>query len=460
MDSLVAPERIRLLNDASIRPGKYVLYWMQASHRTEENPALTYAVERANAASLPLVVYFGIYPGYPGSNLRHFTFLLEGLSGVSRSLEEIGARFILLNENPLEGILDLAGHAAVLVMDRGYARLSRSWCREAARRCRCPAIQVEANAVVPVETASTKEEYSAATFRKRIAPLWKGFLTTTRLPELRKPFLYPGIPTLAGQAMGSLVSGIDTDHSVPPSPVFRGGTVVAEHWFERFIADHLEDFGEERNDPGRPGGSGMSPYLHYGQVSPVHLARMAIGHGGMGVPAFLEELIVRRELAINFVHYNEQYDSYGCLPAWAQRTLREHQGDPHLHTYSRSELEQGKTHDPYWNAAQAEMVATGKMQGYMRMYWGKKILEWSASPEEAYRTALSLNNRYELDGRGPNAFAGVAWCFGKHDRPWGERPVFGKVRYMNEKGLLRKFDMQAYVSRIHSRGSPGPAAGP
>jgi len=183
---------------------------------------------------------------------------------------------------------------------------------------------------------------------------------------------------------------------------------------------------------------------------------MAMEQGNRGVPAFLEELIVRRELAINFVYYNGQYDSYGCLPAWAQRTLQEHRKDPRLHTYSPNQLERGETHDPFWNAAQEEMVTTGKMQGYMRMYWGKKILEWSVPPEEAYATALYLNNLYELDGRGPNACAGVAWCFGKHDRPWGERPVFGKVRYMNEKGLLRKFDMDAYVSRIHTQGAPGP----
>mgnify|MGYP001118905839 CR=1 FL=1 len=194
----------------------------------------------------------------------------------------------------------------------------------------------------------------------------------------------------------------------------------------------------------------MSPYLHFGQVSPVTLALQAQEQGGDGVPAFLEELIVRRELAVNFVHYNDAYDSFASLPAWAQKTLADHQGDPREYVYSQKELEGGRTHDPFWNAAQDEMAKTGTMHGYMRMYWGKKILEWSPSPQEAYRTALYLNNRYEIDGRDPNGYAGVAWCFGKHDRPWKEREIFGMVRYMNAQGLRRKFSMDRYIEKVRS----------
>jgi len=163
---------------------------------------------------------------------------------------------------------------------------------------------------------------------------------------------------------------------------------------------------------------------------------------------FLEELIVRRELAINFVTFNPSYMSFDCLPDWAKRTLKKHEKDPREYIYSPLEFENGQTHDPYWNAAQKEMVITGKMHGYMRMYWGKKILEWSESPEMGYKIAIDLNNKYELDGRDANGFAGVAWCFGKHDRPWGERPVFGNIRYMNANGLKRKFDIYRYVDRI------------
>jgi len=196
----------------------------------------------------------------------------------------------------------------------------------------------------------------------------------------------------------------------------------------------------------------MSPYLHFGQVSPVTLAILAQEHGGDGLTAFLEQLVVRRELAINFVRYNDHYDSYSSLPAWAQKTLAVHQSDPRDYVYTPVELEQAKTHDPYWNAAQQEVVKTGKMQGYMRMYWGKKVLEWSRTPGDAYSTALYLNNKYEIDGRDPNGYAGVAWCFGKHDRPWGERPIFGMVRYMNAQGLRRKFDMEMYLEKVHRAG--------
>jgi len=192
----------------------------------------------------------------------------------------------------------------------------------------------------------------------------------------------------------------------------------------------------------------MSPYLHFGQISPLEITLEISKTRSRSKEAYLEELIVRRELSMNFVHYNETYDSYDSIPQWARKTLRAHQKDRRDYLYRREEFEQGKTHDPYWNAAQKEMVVTGKMHGYMRMYWGKKILEWSKTPQEAFETALYLNNKYELDGRNPNGFTGVAWCFGKHDRPWGERAIFGNVRYMNEGGLKRKFDAEKYVEKI------------
>jgi deoxyribodipyrimidine photo-lyase len=204
----------------------------------------------------------------------------------------------------------------------------------------------------------------------------------------------------------------------------------------------------------------MSPYLHFGQVSPIQIAlkvRQASGKPKAAKEAYLEELIVRRELSMNFVHFNAHYDSYEALPEWAKKTLETHKKDRREYLYSPNELEHAQTHDSYWNAAQKEMVATGKMHNYMRMYWGKKILEWSPTPEEAFGIALNLNNKYEMDGRDPNAFAGVAWCFGKHDRPWPERPIFGKVRYMNDRGLRRKFDIEGYVRRVESLPQASPS---
>ncbi len=448
MEPTVDPGRVRALNDASPRRGDYVLYWMQSSHRTAENPALRYAVERADRAHLPLVAYFGLAEDYPEANLRHYAFLIEGLAAVAVELESLGVHFVLHTVRPDAGAVALAANAALVVVDRGYLRHHQAWYRSAAAECGCPLLQVEGDVVVPVETASQKEEWSAATFRPKIARHLDRFLRESGTRAPARSSLGLELPTLAGDLPGRLLARLTVDRSVGPSPLFPGGTGEAERRFDRFLADGLDGFADDRNDPGVDGGSGMSPYLHFGQVSPVRLAIRATEHGGSGVAAFIEELVVRRELAVNFVGYNDRYDSFDGLPAWAQATLGRHATDPREITYTPKELEQGLTHDPYWNAAQREMVETGRMQGYMRMYWGKKIIEWSPSPGEAYATVLRLNNRYELDGRDPNGYTGVAWCFGKHDRPWKERPVFGTVRYMNARGLERKFDMEGYLERV------------
>lgn len=448
MTTSITPERVHPLNDRSRLSADYVLYWMQSSHRTEDNPALCYAIERADLAHLPLIVYFGLWPSYPEASLRHFRFMLEGLAEVGRSLESLGIRFVLRIEPPEQGVAVLAKNAAVLVVDRGYLRLQQSWYRDVAAQCRCPFVQVEGNVVVPVEMASPKEEYSAATFRPKIARQLERFLHPVATVSPQRSSLALDLFTLAAEPVDDLIAGLIIDRSVPASGLFTGGTTEANRWFEQFLQHRLDGFADDRNDPGGDGGSAMSPYLHFGQISPVTLALLAQQQGGSGTPAFLEELIVRRELAVNFVRYNDHYDSFLSLPAWAQRTLTLHQDDLREFWYSLDELDRAATHDPYWNAAQQEMVKTGSMQGYMRMYWGKKILEWSRTPQEAYAAALYLNNRYEIDGRDPNGYAGVAWCFGKHDRPWGERPIFGMVRYMNAQGLKRKFGMDRYLDRV------------
>jgi len=444
----IALERVNSLNTAKVRNGRYVVYWMQASHRTEENPALCYAVERADALHLPLIVYFGLWQSYPESNLRHFRFMLEGLADVAGSLEQMGIRFVLMVEPPEQGVCTLAKDAAMVVVDRGYLKPQKELYSYVAAHCRCPVVQIEGNVVVPVETASQKEDYSAATFRPKIVRQLDRFLLPVETSSPGRSSLTLDLPTLAGETTDRILSRLDIDRSVPASVVFRGGSGEADRRFTEFLGNRLEGFAEDRNDPGGNGGSDMSPYLHFGQVSPVTLALRAQESGGGGTRTFLEELIVRRELAINFVRYNDQYDTIACLPGWAQKTLALHQGDKREYLYPRDELERAATHDPWWNAAQHEMVITGRMQGYMRMYWGKKILEWSRTPQEAWTTALYLNNRYEIDGRDPNGYAGVAWCFGKHDRPWGERGIFGTVRYMNAKGLERKFSMGRYLTKV------------
>jgi deoxyribodipyrimidine photo-lyase len=249
--------------------------------------------------------------------------------------------------------------------------------------------------------------------------------------------------------VGKAISKLHIDRTVQKVSSFQGGTQEARNHLEVFLEGKLDQFPELRNDPTLDYLSHMSPYLHFGQISPLFIALKASETKSPGTEAFLEELIVRRELSMNFVYYNKKYDLFEAVPEWAKKTLRAHKKDKRQYTYTLEELEPAKTHDPYWNAAQKEMVIKGKMHGYMRMYWGKKIIEWSRTPEGAFRSTLYLNNKYELDGRDPNGFTGVAWCFGKHDRPWGERPIFGNVRYMNDKGLRRKFDADGYVKRVN-----------
>ena len=422
--------------------GDRVVYWMQASQRTERNEALEHAVNLSNEHGKPLDVLLVIDPHYPSANRRSFTFMLEGLQDVADGLSRRGVAFSVRHGDILTEVLEHIEDAASLVMDRGYLRHQRQWYADILDLTDVPVHQVEDNVVVPVASVSQKEEWSAATLRRRITPLIDDSLTSTAEYGLR-------IHSHGLWDEGHVWKGVDGHlkdlglNGPMPSTLYKGGEKEASKHLKRFIDGRMVRYSERRNEPAGQWTSDLSPYLHFGQISPVTIARMA--RGKQGSESFLEELIVRRELAINFVTYNPNYDGYGCLPDWALKTLEEHRDDRREYVYTQKELEKGETHDVYWNAAQSEMLATGKMHNYMRMYWGKKILEWSETPEMAYEAAITLNDRYELDGRDPNGYAGVAWCFGKHDRPWKEREIFGKVRYMNAKGLERKFFMPAYV---------------
>jgi len=445
---MIQPARVQQLNDNAVRPGRYVLYWMQQSQREDCNHALEYAVERANGLGLPVVVGFGLTPRFPGANLRHYTFMLEGLAGTAAALGRRDIAFVVRFGAPDEVALELAREAALVVCDRGYLRVQRRWRRAVARRAGCRVVRVESDVVVPVETASHKEEYSAATFRPRVMRQLDRFLVPLRRRRVKPGSLGLGLASFDLSDIPGVLARLDIDRSVGPVPGTRGGTHEAYRRLRRFVRDGLGCFAGGRNDPNRDCCSRLSAYFHFGQISALRVALEVTRAGGPGKAAFIEELVVRRELAMNFACYNPRYDRYACLPDWAKKTLARHARDRRGYVYTRRQLERAETHDQYWNAAQREMVETGRMHGYMRMYWGKKVLEWSPTPEQAFRTALALNDRYELDGRDPNGCAGVAWCLGKHDRPWQKRPVFGMVRYMNAAGLLRKFDVDAYAARF------------
>jgi len=350
--------------------------------------------------------------------------------------------------SPERGAVQLAKKASLVVVDRGYLRIQRQWRTYAADRVDCPLIQVETDVVIPVEDASPKEEYAAATLRPKVLKKLDRFRVSLKENDPIIDSFSLDFDSFHIDDVPKAISNLRIDRAVKKANHFRGGTDQAKKHLQDFLKDKLNHYAELRNDPTLDYLSKMSPYLHFGQISPLYIALEVSKTKSPGKEAYLEELIVRRELSMNFVYYNEQYDSFQCVPEWAQKTLKSHQKDRRPYLYTLEELEHAQTHDAYWNAAQKEMVLKGKMHGYMRMYWGKKILEWSKTPEQAFQTALHLNNKYELDGRDPNGFAGVAWCFGKHDRPWGGRAVFGNVRYMNDGGLKRKFDADGYVNKI------------
>ncbi len=446
---MIHDSRIRRLNDRPEAAGGRVVYWMQQSQRTRYNHALEFAIDQANRLRLPLTVCFFLTGDYPGASARHYAFLLEGLCDVREGLAARGIPFDLRIGDPPRGVAGAARDAALVVADRGYMPVQRRWRERAAALLDVPLVEVESDAVVPVAVASQKKEYSAATLRPKIMKAYTAFLHPLAERAVGISSERDG-DSLDPRDAALIVGRLGVPAFPQPVPGARGGQAAAAETLSRFIETKLDGFDVNRNDPGRDACSGLSPYLHFGHISPLEAARAALDTDSPGRDRFIEELVVRRELSLNFAAHEPACDSYGGLPRWARESLAKHARDSREYLYGPGELENARTHDPYWNAAQREMTALGRMHGYMRMYWAKKILEWSASPEEAWRTALSLNDRYSLDGRDPNSLAGVGWCFGLHDRPWAERPVFGLVRYMNQAGLRRKFDMEPYVARHSS----------
>jgi deoxyribodipyrimidine photo-lyase len=376
--------------------------------------------------------------------------MLQGLREVSEDLESKDIRMLIEKSSPEKGALELSKIAALMVVDRGYLRVERQWRKFVAENAQCPLVQVETNVIVPVEAASQKEEYSAATLRRKLNRLLDDYTLPLEEEEIKVSSLdfMHDYEEFDIADLDESIEGLHVDMSVKPVDSFVGGTRNAKIHLEDFIHNKLEKYSQLKNEPGLDYSSNLSPYLHFGQISPLYIYRRLMDVDLKDKEDFLEELVVRRELSMNFVFYNNRYDTIHSLHDWAKKTLSHHAKDKREYIYSLDILENAETHDPYWNAAQKEMVLTGKMHGYMRMYWGKKILEWCKTPQEAYNIAIYLNNKYNLDGRDPNGFTGVAWCFGKHDRGWKERDVFGKIRYMNDKGLERKFHMKAYLEKI------------
>jgi len=448
----IQPTRIQFLNDADIRQGDYVLYWMQQSQRAKYNHALEYAVQQANKQDRMLLVAFGLTDDYPEANLRHYTFMLEGLKETQETLASRGIKLVVRRGQPPEVALSLGRRASMIVCDRGYLRHQNAWRDQVAQEANCRVVQVESDVIVPVEVVSDKSEYAARTIRPKIQRHLDTYLVGLKSIKINHQSLAMNIQGIDLDNIGDLLRKLNLDRSVPPvSDLFKGGTTQAAKRIGAFIRHRLKHYDQHSNQPQTDDISHMSPYLHFGQISPLYLAQQISRTPNAlkaAKGAYLEELVVRRELAMNFAYYTSNYDAYGCIPGWAQKTLADHQDDQREYVYTRRQLENAETHDPYWNASMLEMKYTGFMHNYMRMYWGKKILEWSTTPQKAFRTTLAINNKYFLDGRDPNSYTGVAWIYGVHDRAWFERPIFGKTRYMAASGLERKCDIASYVKKV------------
>jgi deoxyribodipyrimidine photo-lyase len=429
-----------------------VVYWMQRAQRAVDNPALEIAVRSANDVGKPVVVFFALLKTHPIANLRHYTFMIEGLIDTAERLERRGIGLVIrVSANPVAEFLKFCQEVrpALAVIDENPLRNSTRWRERAAENIEVPLLSVDADVIVP-SCVIGREHYAARTIRPRIHGALERYLKPVGNLEPAVRWKSPAKMRSAAPSM-SLLQAVSIDESVAPVAHIHGGTSQALKILGQFTARRLHGYAKLRNRPEAGNTSHLSPYLHFGQIGPHTIARRVMKSDAPSEDreAFLEELIVRRELAVNFVRYNSNYDRLeGCEP-WALKTLRAHARDQRTDLYTAAQFERAETHDQLWNAAQLQMVRSGWMHGYLRMYWAKKILEWSPSAAEACRVAVWLNDRYELDGRDPNGYAGIAWAIGgKHDRAWGpERPVYGMVRYMSLQSTGRKFDSAVYIAR-------------
>jgi deoxyribodipyrimidine photo-lyase len=454
IEQLSKDPRVTVRRDGQPAPdGTAVVYWMQRAQRATDNPALETAIAAANALGKPVAVYFALITRAGGANLRHYHFMVDGLRDVA---EDLGRRRIgfVIRKSPDHDVLRFCDEVrpALVIGDENPLRRAEQAKRRIAAQLPVPFWTVDADVIVPSRLLQ-KEQYAARTIRPRIHAQLPTFLHPIRRHVPRHTWTQPrGVQTLRPDL--SLLDGFPLDRSVRPVTAPRGGSHAARHALRRFVAERLAGYAEHRNHPERDATSRLSAYLHFGHIGP-HTVALAVRDADAPTrdrDAFLEELIVRRELAVNFVRYNAAYDRLDSAEPWAMRTLAAHCSDPRPHRYTPQQLEQAETHDPLWNAAQRQMVCTGWMHGYLRMYWAKTILEWNESPAAAYEIAVTFNDRYELDGRDPNGYAGIAWAIGgKHDRAWGpERPIYGTVRYMSYASTSRKFHSAAYISRMQS----------
>jgi deoxyribodipyrimidine photo-lyase len=464
--------RIRRVNENPVGEGP-IVYWMNREIRAEDNWALLYAQELALEHKKPLVVVYNLVLGYLGGGAVQQVFKLQGLQEVEKDLKAKNISFTLINSQDVETsgkdlvkfLEDL--QSGVVVTDFSPIRAQMSWVKDLGKALTCSLQMVDAHNIVPVWIASPKQEYGAYTLRPKLHRLLPEYLED--FPKLKKH------PYTLSQALPLI--DWDVLYCGEESPFFKAGTKEAFKMLEIFLKERLPVYATDRNNPLVAAQSDLSPYLHYGMIAPqrVVLEVMKLLDAPVEVvmhakknkakvdengplelidhaSAYLEELVVRRELSDNFCFYNKNYDKVEGFPEWARKALDKERTTKREYLYTQEQFEQAQTHDELWNAAEREMLETGKMHGYMRMYWAKKILEWTKSPEEALTIAIYLNDTYSLDGRDPNGYAGIAWSIGGvHDRSWFARPVYGTVRYMAQSGCEKRFDTKVYIAKWQER---------
>ena len=454
LEQLASDPRVTVRRAGAPDPGgRCVVYWMQRAQRALGNPALDVAVEAANALRQPVVIFFAPVPFHPHANPRHYAFLAQGIPDTAERARRRGIGYAL-RRYPEHSLLKFCAEvkASLVIGDENPLREPNHWRELAAKKLTVPLWTVDADMLVPSKLLE-KEQYAARIIRPRLQARLKEFLARPLNPRTKIEWEKPrGLRVLLDDGSFDITEDWKgLDRSVQPVDSFRGGTSEALKLLHEFVTHKLAHYPERHGKPEVDGTSRLSPYLHFGHIGP-HTVAMAVEHSKAPRAAkddFLDQLITWRELSINFVHFNPLYDSIESAPDWAHRTLGEHARDPRPVTYSRQQLERGETHDELWNAAQRQMLHAGWMHNYMRMYWAKKILEWSPSPAVAYQTAVYLNDKYFLDGRDPNGYAGIAWSVaGKFDRPWFDRPIFGTIRYMSGNAARKKFDANKYIQQM------------
>ena len=435
--------RARALNRGTRGSGP-VVYWMERDQRLTDNWALLFARQEALIRDKPLHVIYCHTDDELDTTSGRKDFCLAGLSALRRQADSLRIGFEIFAgaaDAILPPLLEV-NDCHLLVTDYSPLRGKQQKCANIGKAISIPFFEVDAHNIIPCWTLSDKKEYAAYTLRPKVRRLLPEYLTD--FPHLNSHPLAPA--SLDGRGQTALASG---GKIRAETGCFISGTAQAHARMQTFIQEGLQRYQEERNDPTSRAQSDLSPYLHSGQLSPQRLALETDGAycDPESKKAFLEELIVRRELADNFCTYEPRYDDVRGFPAWAQKTLDEHRRDKRRHLYSLEELEEAKTHEALWNCCQRDLMASHKLHGFLRMYWAKKILEWTASPETALHYANFLNDKYSLDGCDPNGYTGTAWSIGGvHDRAWQEREVFGKIRYMNERGCRRKFKVDDYIA--------------